>query len=356
MFVDAHVHFDSVRHHTRLMADMDRTGAGQFCVLVVERFDDSPRGFKQAEAIWLKLREPTRAFLFGGLDYTGLFNGQRSEPEAPLVEQVELIREMGLDGLKLISGKPNVRHAIGRSLDDPVFEPMLGWLEATGFPVLWHVSDPPEFWDKNQVPQWAREKGWWYEANIPARAQIEQEIATVFSRHPNLNLILPHFFFLSNRLDDAAKLLERYPSFYLDLAPGVEMLHNFTKNRDEAHEFFLRFSDRIIFGTDIGLLDHCNSPDRGVMVRRFLETDDIFPVPNDPVMTPDERPDLHSLGLPPDAVEQIASANFYRVVGRTTPLALNAPSVRRAMRELIARSEMHEYDAETAKQVLNELK
>src|SRR5690606_23206726 len=95
----------------------------------------------------------------------------------------------------------------------------------------------------------------------------------------------------------------------------VEMLHNFTKSRAAAREFFIAFADRILLGTDTGLLDHATSPDRGVMVRRFLESDDRFPVPEDPAMTPDDRPDLHGLGLPAGVVEAIGRRNFERIVG-----------------------------------------
>jgi Amidohydrolase len=354
MFVDAHIHFDSVRHYSRLMSDMRRTGANQFCVLVIERFDRSPRGFKQAEAIWLKLQEPERAFVFGGIDYTGLFD-RGDGLQVPFVEQLETIRAFGMDGVKLISGKPNVRHAIGHALDAPVFEPMFQWLEDTGFPLLWHVGDPPEFWHENQVSRWAREKGWWYESHIPPKSQIDREIETVFARHPGLNLILPHFYFLSDRLEDAARLLERYPRYYLDLAPGVEMLHNFTKNYEQARDFFERFQDRIIFGTDIGLLEHCNSPDRGVMVRRFLETDDIFPVPEDPCMTPDDRPNLHGLALSSRAVEQITSENFYRVVGQRKPRAFEKSALVDALQRLVDSNRRHAYSNETEQLVLDQL-
>ena len=82
---------------------------------------------------------------------------------------------------------------------------------------------------KARLPDCSR--GWWYEPPIPPKEQIDREIAAVFARHPRLNLILPHFFFLSDQLEKAARLLERYPGFYLDLAPGVEMLHNFTSVR-----------------------------------------------------------------------------------------------------------------------------
>jgi predicted TIM-barrel fold metal-dependent hydrolase len=333
MIVDGHVHFYSVKFYDRLVSDMRRTGAEQFCVLVLDQVDPNPDTFAQAEGIWIKLRHPREAFVFGGLDYNGLMNGGKA-PVVPLVEQLKLLQAMGLDGFKSYSAKPNVRQKIGHALDSPVFTPMMNWLEETRFPVLWHVNDPPEFWDKNAVPIWAKEKGWWYEADTPPHAQIDREIRAVFARHPNLNLILPHFFFLSDQLDEAAKLLETYPGFYLDLAPGVEMLHNFTKNWQASRDFFIAFADRIIFGTDIGLCDHCSSPDRGVMVRRFLETDDVFPVPEDPAMTPDERPDLHGLNLPAEVTNKIMSENFYRMVGRRSPRAINEDLARKTLLSL----------------------
>lgn len=355
MLIDGHVHFDSIRHYDRLIADMERTGAQQFNVLVIERFDETPGAFKQAEAIWIKAREPERAFAFGGLDYTGLYGNPSGEPEVPLVEQVKTLQAIGFDGLKMISGKPNIRHAIGRPLSDSAFTPMLEWLEETGFPVLWHVGDPPEFWDKDKVPRWACEKGWWYESNIPPKAQIDAEIAAVLQRHPTLNLILPHFFFLSDRLNDAAALLEKHPSFNLDLAPGVELLHNFTANWHASRDFFIRFANQIIFGTDIGLMEHCNSPDRGVMVRRFLETDDVFPVPDDPAMTPDDRPELHGLQLPVEVLEMIEYRNFRRVAGRTTPRPLDFDAADEALRRLADSDRRRGHDSRVPQFVLSEL-
>lgn len=355
MLVDAHIHFDSIRHYTRLLSDMDRTGAEQFCVLVIERFDGAHGAFKQAEAIWLKWREPHRAFVFGGIDYSGLYGDPHGEPEVPLTEQIETLRAIGLDGVKLISGKPNVRQAVGRPLNDPAFAPMLDWLQETGFPVLWHVGDPPEFWDQRQVPRWARDKGWWYDQSVPPKRQIDAEIAAVLERRPRLNLILPHFFFLSDQLDEAARLLERHPTFNLDLAPGVEMLHNFTKDRQRTREFFIRFADQIIFGTDIGLMQHCNSPDRGLMVRRFLETDDVFPVPDDPCMTPDDRGELHGLKLPSDVLEKIEYRNFHRVVARTSPRPLDKSAARASVHALAMRERKRCHAESPAEQILTEL-
>ncbi len=51
------------------------------------------------------------------------------------------------------------------------------------------------------------------------------------------------------------------------------------------------------------------------MVRRWLETRDTFPVPSDPLMTPDHRPHLAGIGLPREVLEKIYRGNFARIAG-----------------------------------------
>ena len=41
-----------------------------------------------------------------------------------------------------------------------------------------------------------------------------------------------------------------------------------------------------------------------MMIRRFLETDDVFDVPDDPAMTPDDRPPLRGIALPREVLER----------------------------------------------------
>jgi predicted TIM-barrel fold metal-dependent hydrolase len=316
--LDGHVHCYRRAQLGQLIADVCYTGAWQFCALVTDRNDDDDDPDSQwANALWLKRTLPDRAFVFGGLDFrTGA---------APFAEQLQELMDLGCDGLKLLVGKPDRRKDLGLSLDAGEFEPMLTLAEQTRFPVLWHVGDPPEFWSERTVPQWARERGWWYDDTHPSKASLEAEIARIFRRHPTLNLILPHFFFLSDRLDDAATLLRTYPDIALDLAPGIELYHNLTARRDDARAFFIRFADRILFGSDFGL--PCGwSRERGMMIRRFLETDETFPVPDDPAMQPDDRPPLRGLALPREVLRQIYGDNFRRRVG-ATPRALAVGSV-----------------------------
>lgn len=326
MIVDCHVHFGGIDLYDKMLADQERTGADRFNIAVTPRCG-APGEFRLAEALWFKRRRPESVYVFGGLDYTGVCDHGRDEPDVPLVEQLERLRDLGCDGLKMLCGKPDTRKDIGQPLDGPMYEPLLARLAETRFPLLWHIADPPEFWNPEAVPLWAKQQNWWYDISFPTKQRIDREALGAFEQHPGLNLILAHFFFMSDNLEATANLLERFGSMHVDLAPGVEMYHNFTQRRDETREFFIRHADRILYGTDIGAGRHCTGEKRGWMVRHWLETDDEFEVPDDPLMTPDDRPPLKGIDLPAEALEKIYADNFHRILGRSDPAPLNEVAV-----------------------------
>jgi hypothetical protein len=53
------------------------------------------------------------------------------------------------------------------------------------------------------------------------------------------------------------------------------------------------------------------------MVRHFLETEDVFEVPDDPFMLPDDRHTLHGIGISAEARANIYSRNAIRLFGET---------------------------------------
>lgn len=340
--VDGHTHFDSIDVSAEQIEDLNYQGADQFAVLVVERFLPDYASFKQPQGLWMKWKLPDLAFLFGGIDWGGFIDPEKRVLETGLVEQAQRMKSLGFDGLKLLTGKPNVLKALGQEqgleLDGPELRPLLEWLEETGFPVLWHVSDPEEFWCEATLPLWARGQGWAYGPTHPAKAQIHRSLRNVLRRHPKLNLILPHFCFLAGRLDEAAEVLDGHPNVFFDLAPGVEWLHQLTANREAGREFFVHYADRIIYGTDMGMKKNATHRDRARMIQRFLETEDRFPVPHDIFMHPDERGDLQGLGLPESVLEPIYAANFHRAIGSSQPLPLDVPGVCTYLEELDAQA------------------
>jgi predicted TIM-barrel fold metal-dependent hydrolase len=294
-------------------------GVDQLCVLVTSvpgRVNGNAQGFAA------KARRPDKVYLMPGMDYSALWADVDHRWTYSFPQQIDRLIAMGCDGLKMINGKPNCRKDSGIALDSVLYRAYFAKLAETGFPVLWHVNDPEEFWDPAAAPEWARGPGWLYDDTYPTNQSLYDECERVLAAFPTLKIIFAHFYFLSDFLDRAAALLDRFPNVHLDLAPGIEMLHNFSKRPQAARDFFLKYQDRIVFGTDFSprfLLS------RIWVVRNFLETDETFHVPTDDhLFWPDHRTMITGIKLPDAALRKIYADNYRRIVG-PQPRPLDLP-------------------------------
>jgi predicted TIM-barrel fold metal-dependent hydrolase len=333
--IDCHTHLKAhdAEAGTRLLNHAAAAGVEAIAIAVVSEL--AGRSGNPA-ALVAKARHPKQIFLFAGLDYSALTQEVDHRLTLSLGRQVERLRALGSDGVKMLTGKPNVRRAGGIALDSPVYEGCFARLEALGMPLLWHVNDPEEFWDPERAPEWATAPGWIYDERFPTKESLYEECGRVLERHPNLRVIFAHFYFLSADLKRAGELLDRFPHVCFDLAPGIEMFHNFSADVEGAREFFVRYQDRILFGTD---LVEDSPASRIEVVRRCLETADVFHVPTDePLFWPDHRTTLRGLALPADALAKIYGGNFRRLIG-AEPRPLDREAVRKELERLAAISD-----------------
>lgn len=221
---------------------------------------------------WLKLKEPQRCHGFSGFIYP-----EHGAPTAEsLLRQAHEFHELGFDGIKMLDGKPGIRRRIGVPLDDPLYDPMFSYLEEQDWPVLYHVNDPIEFWSWDRMPDWAKAMGdrvFYGNGAYPHKDVIESEVIHVIEKHPQLRIILPHFFFIADDLDKAASYLEHYPNLLLDITPGWEMFESFADHYESWRDFFRCYADRIFFGTDT-ISPHWRETVSNL--RRVLETDETF--------------------------------------------------------------------------------
>ena len=118
---------------------------------------------------------------------------------------------------------------------------------------------------------------------------------------------------MSADIDRASKYLEKWPSVNFDVTPGMEMYVNFSKRPDEWRDFFIKYQNRILFGTDNG---YSGVSLYGIsFVRKFLETNDEFE--NDGVL-------YRGLKLPIEVLNNIYFNNFMRFINfRSNPVNLN---------------------------------
>lgn len=313
--IDGHVHVRGVEDSADLAARLDATNAvqaGIACQYQDLAFNTNPAGFV------LKAEHPGRFFLLAGLEHAGLLYG--ADAALPPAEQAGLLHAMGADGIKLLASKPTGRRRLGVPVDGPYFEPFFKTCEALNMPLLWHVADPEEFWEPERLPAWAREQGWGYDSSYVSKEDLYQETEHILERHPELSVVLPHFYFLSADLPRAESFLTRFPGAHFDLAPGIELFYNLSRDVDRSRDFFIRFGGRILFGTDI-LSEHtiAEARNRAGIVYRFLAGAEAFRVPAgaDFLLGPPEDGIIRGLNLPGDTLHDILQANFQRIYGGT---------------------------------------
>ena len=159
-----------------------------------------------------------------------------------------------------------------------------------------------------------------------------------------------HFYFLSADLPRAAAFLDSYEGVCLDLAPGIEMLYNMSRDPDAARDFFIKYSHRIVFGTDIeaGATEQ-EAIIRAGVVTQWLETDDEYCVPLDADYTlgPPEDGVIRGMKLPKDCLENIYTLNFQRIVG-DQPKSLNSTLALELARRQAEQIEAFDGDPEAA--------
>jgi predicted TIM-barrel fold metal-dependent hydrolase len=331
--VDGHIHFahpDLADGLFTILDDLAVARANLVAVPDLQQVNQNPA------LIHCKVLQPDRVYISGALDYLPMLSGEAGAADG-LASQIRTLRKIGFDGLKLVEGKPMVRRMLGLPFDGPAYAPMWEVLEDLGFPIVFHVGDPEEFWDPICCPDWARDQGWYYGAGgFPAKEELYREVESVLRRYPGLRVVFAHFYFLSADLPRAGDFLDLHPQVSLDLTPGVEMYLNFAVNVDAARDFFIRYSERIIYGTDIGASAIVEGPERGIdpiesagrawIVRQFLETDGAYAAPEGVGhgLGMDAR-SFHGIALPDNVLRRVYRTNFERLFG-DRPRSLDVPA------------------------------
>jgi hypothetical protein len=313
--VDGHVHLQDQDHEAALLAIAAAAGIGQMGLAAIQGRTRN----EVAPALCLKDRHPGRFFLFAGLNHAARRSAGRVRAPDP-AEQVARFAAIGCDGIKLIESKPSCWQELKTPLSDAYFAPFWERVAALDLPVLWHVADPEEFWDPATTPAWARQRNWGYGPETVPKEQLYAEVERVLERHPGLRIVFPHFFFLSADLERTERFLAAHPAVRFDLAPGIELLYNLSRDPARSREFFVRHASRIVFGSDIwsGLTAEQGAM-RAQLVRRWLESDDTFRVPPgaDMLLGPPEDGIVRGLALPAAVLARIYAGNFAQWAGAT---------------------------------------
>jgi predicted TIM-barrel fold metal-dependent hydrolase len=127
----------------------------------------------------------------------------------------------------------------------------------------------------------------------------------VIARHPKTTFVAAHVAESGENLARATRLLETWPNVCVDISARASELG---RQPYAARAFFLRFADRILFGTDL-------LPEESMyrLYFRFLETaDEYFEYPSH--ASRQGRWNIYGLHLPDDVLKKVYRENALRLL------------------------------------------
>ncbi|HID07868.1 MAG TPA: amidohydrolase [Armatimonadetes bacterium] len=250
--IDAHAHI-APELVDRAIQLMDANG-----ITAVVNLSGAFDGQLSAELRAFK-RYPDRIYTFAGVDFRGF--GEASWL-SHACQQLERAVYAGAVGLKFHKSLGLIHHDCNGKLipvDDERLAPVIEKAGELGIPVAFHTADPRAFFepfneDNERWEELRLNPHWWFgdRSKYPYDWwTLLHQLENVIKRHCNVIIIGVHFGNSAEELDYVASLLERYPNYYVDVAARLGEIgrHDVERVRD----IFIRFQDRILFGTDLGV-------------------------------------------------------------------------------------------------------
>jgi predicted TIM-barrel fold metal-dependent hydrolase len=160
------------------------------------------------------------------------------------------------------------------TVDDPKLDPVWETCAKFNRPVVIHTADPAAFFtsldrfnerwhELNANPGWL-----FFGEKYPPRQDLLDQLHRVIARHPRTIFVNTHMGNNAEDLAAVARNLDQFPNMVVDFDARISELG---RQPYTARKFFLKYQDRILFGTD-------TTPRREAyrIYYRFLETDDEY--------------------------------------------------------------------------------
>ncbi len=322
--VDAHNHLGSdfggdwaARGLEALLVTLDAAGVETLVDLDGGIGDGLTREIERWQA-----RAPDRLAVFAGLDYDGWADDPSfGETEARRLQDAAAAGARGLKVWKVLGLR--ARDPAGRlvAVDDERLDPLWSTAAELGLPVVIHIADPIAFFhpldptneryeELSEHPDWqfwpTRPPGRPDEPGFPPFDELLAAFDRLVGRHPATSFVGAHVGCAAEDLTLVSRMLDAHPNLSVDIAARLGELG---RQPYTARAFFVRYADRILFGTD--------TPADPAVYRlhyRFLETwDESFDYGTDDVPS-QGRWQIHGLGLPEEVLRAVYRDNARRVL------------------------------------------
>jgi uncharacterized protein len=244
---------------------------------------------------WSKINDP---------NFSQLMVRQLDDSIARGARGLKVLKELGL-GVRDSSGKLI-------TIDDPRLDPVWEECGRLGVPVFIHVGDPEAFFhpidahneryeELIEHPDWS-----FYGPQHPSLRELVDARDRMIARHPRTTFVALHFGSWPENLDFVEQTLQNFPNVMIETGAREGELG---RQPRRTREIFMKYSDRIMFGTDEGAGEAMYQN-----YFRWLQTEDeYFPYAQYPEQG---RWMIYGLGLPDEVLEKVYHRNAEALFAR----------------------------------------
>jgi hypothetical protein len=194
-------------------------------------------------------------------------------------------------------------------LDDPELDVVWDTAARLNIPVFIHVADPAEFFQPLDYhnERWLElalypDRRYQDRSRFPDFETLMAERDRMMARHPKTTWVLAHLGWHAQDLGRLAAIFDKNPNIYGEVGA---VLYDIGRQPRSAHEFFLKYQDRLLFGKD------SYQPDEYPYYWRVFETDDEY---FDYYRDYHAFWKLYGIGLPDPVLRKLYYANALKLV------------------------------------------
>ena len=158
-------------------------------------------------------------------------------------------------------------------MDDPELDPIWQTAARLNIPVFIHTADPQEFFGEMNLQNERLlelalypDRRWPSPPN-PSFNDLMDQRDRLFKRHPKTTFIAAHLGWHANDLARLGRMFDSMPNVHAEIGA---VLYDIGRQPRFAHDFFVKYQDRLLFGKD------SYQPDEFPYYWRVLETNDEY--------------------------------------------------------------------------------
>jgi predicted TIM-barrel fold metal-dependent hydrolase len=302
--IDYHNHLDS-QEPFALLKVMDACDVEFLVNITMQVGQSALDGMKR-----LQKAAPGRFSTIAWMDWSGV---ERADFASVSCERLAKMAEHGACGIKFWKDLGlSVRDASGEILriDDERLAPIFDKAEELKLPVMFHTADPDAFFEpispeNERYEELAAHSEWGFHGSIYSKRELLEQRSRVFERHPGVRFVGAHLAESGEDLAYLSMLLDRHENLQVDISARTPELG---RQPYSARAFFLKYADRIVFGTDL-------LPEESMYRQyyRFLETaDEYFEYPSH--ASRQGRWNIYGLFLPDDVLRKVYRENAEKLL------------------------------------------